>query len=308
MAAEAVKLPLAVKKAIRDLEPKQIAALAKATALAGFPADVSFSYDIDAAWAAMEGHKDQAKLPNVVIESYLPKAVGAIVRAWKDDIVSAAFLNAFTAKKITLTIVPADHVEPKTANASWNGYNGLRLIDGALDIYFKKSGFWTNVNNLENIKLAEVMCNLPGGGLPLAILVKIRDGKADREAMLARCAKALGIDALTCDVEADFTQILAAAPAKADINAYNLYLKALAGCLERKCADDMVKEAVLGVMGSKKVSLRVVADMKAVSGLKIDNLYNGIQFDGGVLTMITTEKNFFCNVPKIEQLDIITLF
>jgi hypothetical protein len=157
------------------------------------------------------------------------------------------------------------------------------------------------------VQIAELLNNVPGG-LPLSVQVKIRDTKADRETQLARAAKALGLDALTCDIDADYAQILAAAPAKADVGAYNQYLKALAICFERKCAaDEMVREAVVDVMSAKKVSVRV-PDMKAVSGLKMDNGYNGIQFDGGVVTVITTAGNYWTNVSQVEQFDIVKLF
>lgn len=307
MSAEPVKLPLAVKKAIRDLEPKQVAALATTSKLAGFPADVKFEYNVEAAYAAMDGHKDQDKLPNVVIEKYLPAAIEALNRAWKEDLVSAAFLKAFTAKHITFTIVPADFVVDKASPAIWNGYNGLRMEEGRLDIFIKKSTFWTNTDKLWQIKLAEVLDPIPTGGLPLSVQVKIRETKADRDTQLARAAKALGLDALTCDVDADYAQILATAE-KPNVDAYTQYLKAIATCFEKKAADDMVKEAVVDAMKEKKISVRVVPDMKAVSGLKMDNGYNGVQFDGGVVTVLTTPKNYWTNVSKAEQFDLVKLF
>jgi hypothetical protein len=82
-------------------------------------------------------------------------SVEALNRAWKDDIVKEAFLKAFTAKHITFSIVPADFVVDKAALAVWNGYNGLRMEEGRLDIFIKKSTFWTNTNQLEQIKVRE---------------------------------------------------------------------------------------------------------------------------------------------------------
>lgn len=258
----------------------------------------------------MEGHNDQAKLPTVVIEKYLPAAVEALSRAFKDQMVADAFLAAFTAKQITFTVEPDSFVEDKTAPAFWNGSNGLRLIDGKLDIFIKKSSFWVNTNSLEQVKIDTVLANLPkaAGALPLDVQVKLRDTKVVRDAEVARAAKALGIDALTYDAEADYSQILAAAPAKADVGAYTQYFKALATLFERQAKDEMVKEAIVDALSAKKVSVRVVADMKAVTGLKMDNGYNGVQIDGGVITVITTAGDYWTNVSKLEQLDLIKLF
>jgi hypothetical protein len=69
--------------------------------------------------------------------------------------VKDAFLKAFTAHHITFSIVPADFVVDKAALAVWNGYNGLRMEEGRLDIFIKKSTFWTNTNQLEQIEVRE---------------------------------------------------------------------------------------------------------------------------------------------------------
>ena len=118
----------------------------------------------------------------------------------------AAFLAEFTTGVITFTIVDDAFEAAKGSLFTWNLYNGLRLVEGRLELYTKKPVFWSNVKYVEQIKLSELLANR-AGALPLPVMIQIRDDTAKRTAVLERIAKALGLDQVTWDIEADAAEV-----------------------------------------------------------------------------------------------------
>jgi hypothetical protein len=307
MASADVKLPLAVKKEIRDKEAGKTAALAPLTALVGAP--VTFNWSVEQNWKALEGDGSQANLVSAVVEQYLPAVIYALTRELKDELVKEKFLSLWTTKNITFTIEKQDYKEPEKNVHVWGGYNGLRLKDGALDIYLWPSTFWTNVGHVENFKFSDLLKNA-AGDLPLAIKQQIRDTQAQRDAACERIAKAVGVDKVTWNINSDAANIIKRGDKdyEFDVSPAIQYIEALAYVLEKKCADEMVKEAVADVFKNKVVGVKVVDDLSKVSGLKIHSSYNGIQFDEGGIYVITVPNYWWCNVSQVENFDIISLF
>lgn len=266
--------------------------------------------DFEAAWRALEGHSDQPDLPRAILESYMPALVDCLKRGLSDELVKKAFVSQLTTGLVTFTIVDEKFEAPKGSLSTWNSYNGLRFLDGKLDLYTKKDRFWSNVNYVEQIKLSELLANQPGDALPLAIRLAIRDEGAKRAAVLDKIAKCLGLDQVAWDIEADAAEFIKALPEKTDsFCALLQYIEALAECLVKKCGDELVKEAVVDAFSAKRVQFRVVAAMKKLSsGTKVCDLYNGIWIDKGIITVVTEPARFFCNVYQIENLDIISMF
>ena len=129
----------------------------------------------------------------------------SLKRGLSDDLVKKAFVGQLTTGVITFTVVDQAFEAPKGSLFTWNKSNGLRFVDGKLDLYTKKDRFWY-VDYVRQIKLTELLANLPGP-LPLSILLQIRDDAARRTAVVERIAKALGLDQVTWDIEADAAEV-----------------------------------------------------------------------------------------------------
>lgn len=308
MSAEPVKLPLAVKKAIRDYEPTVATQLAELTALVGSP--VKYEFDWPTLWTALEGNSNQARIPMAVIEYYMKGLINLLKKSLSDDLVKKAFVSQFTTGVITFSIVDEKYSAPEKELATWNLYNGLRFVNGKLDFITKEGRFFSNVDYIETeTKLVDLLANVPGE-LPLAITILIRDETAQREAVLARIAKATGVDRVTWDTDADYKDFVKMLPERVKNSPQALlqYITGLAVCIERECKDDMVKEAIVDAFGAKKVSIRCVPSMKAVSGLKMDDMYTGVQIDGGVITAMSEPSRWYSNLDHIERHQLVNLF
>lgn len=194
---------------------------------------------------------------------------------------------------------------------SWNGYNGMRLTDGTLEIYVYPSTFWTRVRDLEMTDFAVLLANAPGS-LPLALRKQIRDTKAARVALEARIAKATGVDEVKWDVERDAIAILARGDPKYKftVGPAIQYMEALAGLFEKRCTDGLVKQAVTDTFTAKAVGLKVIDNMEVVKGeQEMHTSYNGIQFTkSGEIFVFTTPEYWHTNVSQLSNFDIISLF
>lgn len=308
MAAAAVKIPLAVKKAIRDQEATVTAQLAELTTIVGAP--VKYEINYEAAWPMMEGSDRQAQLPLAVVDYYFKGLIALLKRDLADELVKKAFLSQFTSGIITFSIVDEKYEAPAGSLSTWNRYNGLRFQDGKLDLFTKQDRFFSNVDYIETeTKLVQLLENLPGD-LPLAITILIRDETVAREAALAKIAKATGVDKVTWNVVADFQDFVKVKPdrVKDSPQALLQYIQGLANLIERECKDDLVKEAIVDAFSAKQVAIRCVPSMKAVAGLKMDNMYTGVQINDGVITALTEPSRWYANLDYIEQHQLVNLF
>jgi len=270
---------------------------------------VTFNWNVEKNWAALEGDGSQANLVSAVVTQYLPAIIYAITREVKDDLVKQQLLSLWTTKNITFTIEPANFKMPEGSLHCWSGYNGIRIVDGNLDMYMTPSTFWCNLAHMENAKFSELLANA-SGALPLSVRQQIRDTKDRRDAVCARIAKAVGVDAVTWNVEADSAAIVARKDKDYvyDVEPALQYIEALAELVEKKCADDMVKEAVADVFKSKTVGLKIVDNLDKLTGQQMHSSYNGVQFADGGLYAVTTPGNWWTNVSQVADFDIVSLF
>jgi len=314
MAAAAVKLPLAVKKALRDAEADNKAECALMEKAVGFP--VTFNWNVEAAWTALTGSSSQENLPSAAT-TYLKSAREGMERECKDDLNKAELVRLWTTKNVTFTVEPesfvgADYV--KTNVGSWNGYNGIRIVNGDFDIFTKFDRFWANTDNVWQEKYENTFSNATEAGkLSLLVRKELRDEEPRIKAVKERLAKALGLDAVQWNIVADGLAISARKDLRDDykFSAYLAisYMEALATCLERQAADDMVKEAVVDAFGKKTVSLKVYDSMDGVKGLETHSSYNGIQFLDGEIIVFTPPNNWACNIDQVGyEHDIVKLF
>ena len=144
--------------------------------------------------------------------------------------------------------------------------------------------------------------------LNLAQKKAIRDTGDAQKAILAKIQAATGVEA-KWDIEADALEIVKQGSKEFEFEVAPLiqYMEALANLLEKQCADDMVKEAVADAMSAKAISFKIVPDLDAVKGGK-NKGYNGITFDGGVITVFTTPNYWWTNVGHIENFDLVSFF
>jgi len=238
-------------------------------------------------------------------------------RECKDALNKAELVRLWTTKNVTFTVEPesfvgADYV--KTNVGSWNGYNGIRIVNGDFDIVTKVDRFWSNTDHVWQEKYEVAFNNATvAGTLPLVLRKELRDEAGRIEAVQKRLGKSLGLDTVKWDIVADGLAVSARKDLRDDykFSAYLAiqYMEALATCLEKQAADEMVREAVVDAFSTKTVSLKVYDTVQGVKGLETHSSYNGIQFLEGQIIVFTPAANWACNVDQVGyEHDIVKLF
>jgi hypothetical protein len=293
-------------------EPEQKKELATIAGLVGFEPTVDLQLEKN--WAALEGNSYQASLVDA-FGAYFKSFREGLSREMQDAMTKADFLKQWTTKKFTFTVEPesfvgADYAKDKVA--AWSGYNGLRFVNGDLDLFTKTDRFYSNVDYVFQIKYEDLLKNVKDD-LPLVLRKDLRDDAERIEKVKARIAAAVGVDKVEWDIVEDAKAILGNPKVRADYafstNLALQYMDNLAYCLEKKCADDMVKEAIADAFSAKKISLKCYDDLNGLKGLETHSSYNGIQFLDGQIIVFARSDNWACNIDQVSyEHDLVKLF
>ena len=324
MAAAAPKLPLAIRKEVRDNEEKKTKLLADATTIVGSP--VTYNFDLDATYAALEGSSYQARFVPLSLQ-YLENAIKAVDKAYKDALVKADFDSAWTTHNVALVILPsAKALEELKADKTTVGssYFRLRLLNGELQVLTDKAYFASNLSDIGHLDLTPIashaasQSSAPGSSaeeLPLEIRKKLRDTQPKVDASLAAIRKLKGLEDASFDAEAmahvcypllkdGKTPATTFGP-----EAFPQYLDALCALLTKQWKDDMVSEALLEEWKAPhKIELQPEVDLEKEQGKIVkEGKYNAIKLEGGKLIMVQGKGMWRSNMSNIQGIDIVKM-
>ena len=326
MAAAAPKLPLTIRKDMRDNEEKRSKLLADAASTVGSP--VTFNFDLDATYAALDGSSYQARIIPFSL-MYLENAIKAVEKAYKDSLVKADFASAWTTHNIKLVILPsAKALEELKADKTTVGssYFRLRLVDGELQVVTDKEYFASNLADIGYLDLTPLASHAashsaanPGSTseeLPLEIRKQLRDSLPKVDASLAAIRKLKGLEDATFDAEAATHACYAALKHKDagatafGPEAFPQYLDALCALLVKQWKDDMVSEALLEEWKAPHtIEMQPETDLEKEQGGKMvkDGRYNAIKLEGGKLIMAQGKGMWRTNLGNIQGIDIVKM-
>jgi len=304
-------LPLAVRKDIRDNEPKIQEANKKINAALGFDVTIEVNNESLQTLLTEANHSKKDSFTGPVSQ-YLDSLAQQIAVIAKDLMVKEELARVMPAKKVVFVLrkedLPAD--EPGRSNFGGSSYTGFEFKDGALNVVVPVKNFWSNIGDVADPKTVSLLKVLSrtttlASTLPLHIRVALRDTEAKRNDAVKKISAALGLDMI---FDFDALAVYAGLSEHKDKDrmpeAIVRYLDGLNENLTKTCKDDMVKEALLEVVKSKKLKFAVVkgafADNKKYGG---DN-YIGLSFENGDLTVVIPSDNFWCNLDNIKTLKI----
>ena len=325
-AAAPAKLPLAIRKEVRDHEEKQAKLLADASAAVG--SAVTYRYDMDAAYAHLEGSSYQPRIVPVAF-NYLEQLIAAVNKAYKDDMVKQALDDAWTTHNIALKVLPTDkEFDEVKADKSTVGssYFRLRLHEGELQVVTSQKWFNSNVTDIARVDLTPLASHAsatsaaatPGAAeeLPLEVRKRMRDVQPKVDESLAHIRQLKGLEDASFDVEATTrrcypamkhvtTQSIAFSP-----DAFPLYLDQLHALLAKQWKDDMVSEALLDEWKAPhSIELMPEVDIEKEQGAKIvkDGKYNALKLEGGKLLLLQGKGMWKTNLTHIANLDVVKI-
>jgi len=273
--------------------------------------DFKFDYDALAIYGAMTNADYKIAFPLHIANAYLDNLAKNLTDCLKDDMLKEEFLSVASAKKISIRLVPEWKDDKTKQDFGGNGYNGFQFENGILYMQTCASKWWTNVQEIGNAKdgvsMLKVLsrCHTPPKTLPLHLRQAVRATDAKRAEFTQKCGAALGIP-LTLEFDPlAFYEGVSDHPDKDRFpEASCTYIKNLSENLEKTCKDDMVKEALVDAIKSKKLKFQFVKgtfpDAKKYGG----DSYIGLSFENGDLSIVIPSKNFWCNMSNIGQIKI----
>ncbi|MCJ1297178.1 hypothetical protein MMC34_008747 [Xylographa carneopallida] len=325
MAASApAKLPLAIRKDVRDYEEKQNKLLADVASKIGTPP--TFNFDLNAAYTNLNGSSYQARIVNISI-AYLEVVLQAVERTYKDPLIKQEFDSAWSTHNIALLVVPDLEWEAVKANKTTVGgsYFRLRLDEGELQVMASVEYFYSNLNDISILDLTPLASaaatqsasDTPGAAevLPLEMRVKMRDVQSKVDSSLANLRQLKGLEDASFNVDQQTRTCYAALKHVTDSisftpDAFPLYLDELNTLLKKQWKDDMVSEALLEEWTAPHtIELQPETDIEKETGSKVvrDGRYNAVKLAGGKLLLLQGKGHWMTNLSNIVNIDIVRM-
>ena len=324
MAAEAPKLPLSVRKDVRDNEEKKAKLLSEATAVVGSP--VTFDFEMQSVYASLVDSSYQARLVPVSL-AYLENVVQAIGKSYKDEMVKKDLDEAWTTHNIAVLVVSDQELEAMKADASTIGgsYFRLRLHNAELQVVSSAQYFNSNLSDIAALDLtplashasAQSSAASPGAAeeLPLEIRKNMRDIRTAVDESLQQIRKLKGLHDASFDLEGHTRSCYAKLKHTTDRatvfspETFPLYLDQLNALLTRQWKDDMVSEALLEEWKAPhSIEILPEVDLDKESGKLVkDGRYNAIKLEGGKLQLLQGKGMWRTNLHDISGIDVVKM-
>eukprot|EP01122_Echinamoeba_exundans_P017912 TRINITY_DN9860_c1_g1_i1.p1 TRINITY_DN9860_c1_g1~~TRINITY_DN9860_c1_g1_i1.p1 ORF type:complete len:312 (-),score=103.21 TRINITY_DN9860_c1_g1_i1:82-951(-) len=261
-------LSLAIRKGIRDSEPKKVEHLEKIKNATGV--DFTFEVDFGAILAQIPADKKADygdRIGEVLHDWYLsPLAYGIERNVSSDEMKKEALVTACTAKKISFAILP----DAEWKKAGYGSYARIRVVNGVLFMEVKPDTFCANVDNVcQDFE----KCFAGEGGLSLKTRASIRDTESERADLLKAISDAAGHTyTFECDWDALTPAINARGYEERHGEVVNWHLGGAKYHLVKLLGDEMGKEAFVDATPSRVI--KFVVDPKAAKG-KLSKFENG---------------------------------
>ena len=324
MAAEPAKLPLALRKEVRDNEEKKNKLLADAAATLGTAP--TYNFDLATVYNQLATSKYQAQVVNVSL-NYLDNTLKAVEKTYKDPLVKQEFDGAWTTHNIALVVVESDaEWEKVKADKATVGttYYRLRLVDGELQISSSAKWFNSNIGEIASLDLTPLASqassasasSTPGAEeLPLELRVRMRDVQPKVDASLANIRKLKGLEDASFNTDAQTRLCYAAMKHITERNkdfsptAFPEYLDQLHALLQKQWKDELVQEGLLEEWKAPHaIELRPETDIEKETGKLVkDGRYNAVKLDGGKLLLLQGKGLWRTNMNNIAGIDIVKM-
>ena len=325
-AAAAPKLPLAIRKEVRDNEEKKSKILSEGSAAIGSP--VTFNFDLDSTYANLASNSMFQPRVVPISLTYLENALKAVQKSYKDAMVKDELEAGWTTHNVDLLVLTSDkELEALKADKSTVGssYFRLRLHDGNLQIVTSAQYFASNLPDIAVLDLTPLASHAsaqstasPGATadeLPLEIRKKMRDVQPKVDASLGSIRKLKGLEDASFDLE---QQTRACYPKLKDNTgatvftpeAFPQYLDQLAALLTKQWKDEMVSEALLEEWKAPHaIELQPEVDLEKETGAKLvkDGRYNAVKLEGGKLLLLQGKGMWKTNMNNIPGIDVVKM-
>ena len=314
-----VKLPLTVRKDVRDTAEQKAAMCTKASSIVG--SSVTLDYDLDSLYAALSTNEQyQPRVVHTCL-AYFTEAVAALAKCYSDPLVKAEVNAAWTTKNFAFALVTEDQLEamrddPATTGSTTSHVWRLRIDHGELQMVSDVRHWGLNVHEVERTDLTP-LANASGAArsgtaaLPLELKKLLREAHPLVTAQLARIRALKGLQDAAFDLDAHtvstypLTKAYAVGWQHFSPTTFAEYLDGLAALLEALWKDDLASEALLDVWTAPHtIAVQAEADVEAATGTVVRNPYHGIKVDGPTLTVLVAASRWRINMAQISRLDL----
>jgi len=257
-------LPLAVRKQLRDEEPKAKEFLDKIKGVLGVTLTVELE-DPGTVYAAIPANS-RDNFGYTVFTFYMRRVADRIQEACGDDLAKGVFLSAVSKNKIVFQI-KKEFSE-----------NGTKIADGVLYVQIALSEYDGTAGVLPYLESKLNDTTKGSGGLPLDLQQGIKANESYFKTAMDRIEKAIGFR-MAFEVEnirAIYDKTEERYRGNLGETIYSKYATAAAEAFENECKDDMVKEALVDGLKAKKIVFRVddsianwACDNKIVNGVLV---------------------------------------
>jgi len=302
-------LPLAVRKDIRDKEPKIQEAKKKIDAALGFEVTIDINNEEVHKVLTEAGHSRKEAFTEP-LSQYLDNLSQQLATITKDPQVKEELTKAISAKKISVVVQkdPLPSKEPERGNLGGNTYVGVEFKDGALRVIIPQNCFWSNISNISNPKEVSIIGVIsktltPAGTLPLHMRVAMKAAEPKFQEAVKKISTAVGFEVtLDFDVYAAYTALGENKDRIPD--AVPQYISGLGDNLAKICKDDMIKEALLEKFTTKKIKVQIHNGAFPNKDLFGGDSYVGLSFAGGDMAIVIPSNCWWCNMSNIASLKI----
>jgi hypothetical protein len=313
-----VKLPLKVRKSMRDTAKQEVDICAKASSIVGSP--VTLTYDLDALYAALAPNREHQLNVVRTCLAYFTETVTALARCYTNPGVKAEVNAAWTTKNFSFAIVTEAELERMrddlaTTGSTTSHHWRLRIDQGGdLQMVSDVRHWGLNVLEVQRTDLTPLgnaSRALRSGSDALPVEVKLQEAQPLVTAQLTRIRALKGLEDAAFDLDGHTVATYAVTTAY-DVGwqhfsptTFAEYLDGLATLLEELWKDDLSSEALLDVWTTPH-TIRVEAevDVEAATGTVVRNPYHGIKVDGPTLAILVAVSRWRINMAQISRLDL----
>jgi len=251
----AAKLPMPVRKNIKDSEPARDKHLAEIVKIVGYP--LAFVPNFEANYEKFEGGRKE-KIGEIYHDELLGEIVNLLRSNLSDPLIKEAFNATVTKKEIRFTI---GKIEKPTQST----YNDVYFEDGALVLKHNPEPMCVpDIGQFKFAKVRGLNQGAGGGKLPVAARQSLQKNDAKKVASIDRISKATGVK-WTFD-EASLEPVWEEYERNAEWGKYKdswgawFYegLEYLAQNIETIVKDDMVKDGLNETFPKHEIAFKIV--------------------------------------------------
>jgi hypothetical protein len=298
-----VKIPLNVRKELKDQDSNRVQALKKIKEASGI--DFKFEVDIGQLYSNPDLPNDKkTNIGSLVYGSQLTNLAKLFEEFLKDDMSKQALVDALSDKKVIRYVVDKNLTDmcPKYCMGS---YSGLTIKEGELWMVTKPE--YVGFGNYYDVETFGDL--FESADLPLNIRRNIRDAEPVRDKHMMKIKKATGIDfKFECDFVSIYNQVKDIM-SRYELNSlgdriYDTLVGNLAITLEDFCKDEMCKEALQDACGDKKTIRYMIGNVIELCPNCRYSDMAGYGFKDGELIIVTSKDRVsFGNTLPASELE-----